>query len=107
MENKLATSIISNINKSPESLYEYAVLVNDLEFFYEQYSKLFKSNDIKNEFKKIWSDMEILNANALCEWEEIGRPSNEDFSSIWQCKYKSDAKELANKILLIIKSVLA
>ena len=47
--------------------------------------------------------MEIINACALDEWEEKGRPK--DFSKIWNEKYKYDATKMLYELIEFIEKL--
>ena len=66
-----------------------------------QLNELFESEQNKIDYQKIWFELEIINALALSEWESEGRP--DDWQSRWESDYKSDASELMNELLGLLK----
>jgi len=50
--------------------------------------------------------MEIINACALAEWEECGKPENEIFTDIWIKKYQNEAIILVNKMMIFLSKVI-
>lgn len=86
-----------------ENLYEYAALVSDLEFFSEQNPNLFKTADSINRYASLWNDLEVLNACALNDWEEQGKPK--DFNNVWNKKYKEDATKLIEKVIDLLQKL--
>ncbi len=97
-------SLCSKIRTSVKSLYSYSALVADLELLPSQYKKI-NSQELRNEFFIIWNDMELINACALSEWEDCGRPSNNFFDHIWINKYKKDASILIDKLILFLSKI--
>lgn len=81
-------------NKFEEQLkdiFTYSKFISDL----EQYSSFKK-------FEDIWIELEIINALALDEWEQDGRPKIWD---IWDEKYKSEAIFLIHELNKVLTDV--
>jgi len=97
-------SLCSKVRTSVKSLYSYSSLVADLELLPSQCQKI-NSPELRHEFFIIWNDMELINACALSEWEECGRPSNNLFNRIWDNKYKKDASILIDKLVLFLSKI--
>lgn len=95
MENKVK-ELLNGATESLENFCAYARFVNDSEFFAEQNPEVFADTNMHDKFNQIWVEMEIINAFALCEWEELGRPK--DFCFVWNTKYKKDAEEILYKL---------
>ena len=73
-----------------------------MECFAEQHAEFNKEN--REKFQCIWTELEVLNACALDEWELKGR--KRDFEFEWDTKYKEEAKKLVERILKFINEVL-
>lgn len=101
MDNDQISVINEKLNHGTDSIYEYSALISDLEFFPDQNKNLFVNDVIRGEFESAWLELETLNAIALDEWEEMGKPK--DFNKIWNIKYRSDAIELLQELIRIIK----
>lgn len=66
-----------------------------------QLNDLFENEKNRNSYQIIWFELEIVNALALSEWEDEGCP--DDWQSRWELDYKSDASELMNELLRLLK----
>jgi hypothetical protein len=66
-----------------------------------QLDELFENESSKDNYQQIWFELEIVNALALSEWENEGRPS--DWQTRWESDYKQDASELMNELLRTLK----
>ncbi|HHJ1300232.1 MULTISPECIES: hypothetical protein [Pseudomonas] len=53
-------------------------------------------------WQTLWFEMEIVNALALAEWEDDGRPC--DWSRRWREGYEQDAKALVSELLPLLVS---
>ena len=100
MENNIIEIVKLRIAKSNDDIYRYAELVSDLEFFREQNPQLFHTKELSERYDEIWMKLEILNACALSEWEECGRPKN--FDEIWKEKYIKDAQNLLQELIVFM-----
>lgn len=47
--------------------------------------------------KEIWFEMEIVNANALSEWEGDGKPAQ--WRERWLAEFQEDAIDLVGKLI--------
>lgn len=97
--------LIIKMKKSTNSLLGYSGLVADLELIPSQCNKI-NTKELCNEFFNIWDEMEIINACALAEWEECGKPKNEIFTEIWIEKYQNEATILVNKMMNFLSKVI-
>jgi len=66
-----------------------------------QLNELFENEKSRDNYQKIWFELEIINAIALSEWENEGRPA--DWKTRWELEYKRDASELMNELLKTLK----
>lgn len=66
-----------------------------------QLKELFEDEQSRNNYQQTWFEMEIVNALALSEWENEGRPV--DWRSRWESDYKHDASELIAELLSSLK----
>ncbi|MBK4717204.1 MULTISPECIES: hypothetical protein [Tenebrionibacter/Tenebrionicola group] len=62
-----------------------------------QVNELFENEESRENYQQIWFELEILNALALSEWENEGRPA--DWQSRWETDYKHDAYEIVTNLL--------
>ncbi|EBP0013995.1 hypothetical protein HX37_25455 [Salmonella enterica] len=53
-------------------------------------------------YQDIWFELEILNALALAEWEEDGKPGDWDLK--WKQKYQKEASEVMEYLIVKIES---
>lgn len=66
---------------------------------YEKFCQNDQSGNVDNNlslFRKIWFELEIINALALDDWESEGKPEN--WLSEWEIKYKSDAQNVIGEL---------
>jgi hypothetical protein len=61
----------------------------------------FLSGDAAVLYDTLWFELEIINASALSEWEDQGRPS--DWTKNWTTTFKADAVELIQKLVALLK----
>lgn len=66
-----------------------------------QLNELFENEYNRDNYQKIWFELEIINALALSEWENEGRPA--DWQTHWESEYKYDASELMDELLKTLK----
>lgn len=66
-----------------------------------QVDELFEDEQNKDNYQQIWFELEIINALALSEWENEGRPT--DWQARWESDYKHDASELIAELLGALK----
>ncbi|WP_343346254.1 hypothetical protein [Terrisporobacter petrolearius] len=86
-----------------DNLYEYTNFVSDLEFVAEQNKDIFNSKALICKYHDLWFELEILNACALEECEE--KRNFKDCSNIWNTKYKDDAINLVNSLLVFLETL--
>jgi hypothetical protein len=67
----------------------------------DQVKELFKDENSREDYQHIWFELEIINASALSDWEDEGRPV--DWKSRWQSNYKLVASELIDELLNTLK----
>lgn len=56
-------------------------------------------------YRAAWFDAEMVNALALAEWEDQGRP--DDWADEWQRAFKADAVEVTRALRSAGKTVLS
>lgn len=66
-----------------------------------QMNSLFEDECNRDNYQKIWFELEIINALALSEWENEGCPA--DWQMRWESEYKHDASELMDELLKTLK----
>lgn len=103
MENSIIKLIEQRAQIATKSLFAFAEFVDDLEFLADQNEDIFRTADLKETYDTLWFDLEILNARALYEWENMGSPL--DFSSIWSQEYQSEAIILTKQLITFIKTL--
>ena len=73
-----------------------------MESFAEQNAYAFFTQDLLDRGQEKWSELEVHNAVALCEWEDSGH-TKKFATTVWVVRYKTNAekkvKELINLIL--------
>lgn len=74
-------------------MHRFASFVANTEFIYENMP--FPSKEVEEEYGRIWWEMELVNADILCEWEKQGYPKNWDDWS----KYKQDVEEVVTQYI--------
>ena len=102
MDDSIVKRIERLIAISDSHFRKYAALVNDLEFVAEQYTSVFTTAGVTARYNEIWMELEIINACALCEWEELGKPEN--FNEIWTKKYRNDARCVLSEMIDFLKT---
>ena len=103
MDNEIVVYLKKKQKFGCENFRNYAALVADLELVPEQYDSIFKNMNSKQEYGCLWEEMEIINAIALNEWEELGRNSN--FNFIWGKKYKQDAEQMLRRLVNFLQNL--
>ena len=92
--------VFSNLNKNDflrqvdlasESHIVFAKFVRDAEVFCEDGRNGVVDENLA-QYRKIWFDLEVINALALDDWESEGKPAN--WLLQWEEKYKNDAQEV-------------
>jgi hypothetical protein len=59
-----------------------------------------EKNKIK--YNDLWFRLEIINAVALDKWEQEEEPL--DWANKWESQYKTDAKEVIQKLIILLTS---
>lgn len=77
----------SNPENAVKNIFQFARFVSEAEA---------KIPNQSAGYADIWWEMEILNASALEEWENSGRPREWE---VWVTKYQSEALRLAKALL--------
>ncbi|XBS69616.1 hypothetical protein ABK905_25360 [Acerihabitans sp. KWT182] len=67
----------------------------------DQVEELFQNENCRKNYQHIWFELEIINASALSDWEDEGRPV--DWKNYWESHYKQDSTELVNKLIAVLK----
>lgn len=78
----------------------FAKFVNMSEDLY-RIDDLFSNEESKEKYQEAWFELEIINALALSEWEEQGRPA--DWNTQWESKYKMEASDLVSELISTLK----
>ncbi|QGU89249.1 hypothetical protein GN242_19400 [Erwinia sorbitola] len=86
--------------QSLNDLVSFARFVSYAEYL-DRISELFEDEKSKAEYHQLWFELEIINACALSEWEQEGKPT--DWQKRWESDYKQDASELMSELLSILK----
>jgi hypothetical protein len=81
-------------------LGSFAAFVQESEFFALQNPQYFRKRELANSYSKLWMNLEVLNALALDDWDQKGRP--EDYGSVWDSRYRSDALYAVNELLAFL-----
>jgi len=92
-----AAQLIAQGEKASQGLFLWSQFVADTEFLYEHTALV---TDVEA-WKQQWFELEVINALALAEWEEQGKP--QDWSACWRKEYQQEAAELAQKLLGLVK----
>lgn len=61
----------------------------------------FLSNEIGSQLSEHWFELEILNASALSDWEDEGRP--DVWQAPWTGLYQADAVELLTEFVHLLR----
>ncbi|KAF0844722.1 hypothetical protein FNL37_2175 [Methylovorus glucosotrophus] len=62
----------------------------------------FLSGEDISRFDKLWFELEIVNAGALSDWEDQGKPAN--WINEWEATYKPDAVELIENLVVLLQN---
>jgi hypothetical protein len=84
-----------------ENHISFSRFVQYSEDFHTRKTKLFTESQLKK-FDEIWFELEIVNSLALSSWEEEGSPV--DWVKQWDDLYKNDAKELVERIIILLEA---
>ncbi len=95
MENNIIKNLKNKLESCCESIREYNSFVCEMENFFDYNSDL--DLKIKSLYNEKWFELETLNACALLEWEESKYADN--FNTVWNNKFKNDAKKLTNELV--------
>nr|WP_314872324.1 hypothetical protein [uncultured Pseudomonas sp.] len=87
---------IAQGSRAAESVCTWSAFVAATEFLWQD-ADLIKDSDA---WQALWFELEIVNALALAEWDEQGRPG--DWSVRWCEGYQQDAAELARQLLALL-----
>ena len=80
-----------NIKEYTSNIYDFAHFVSDMESWVAYSEKI----------SDCWEQLEILNASALDDWEQVGKPI---IWKEWNNKYKHSAIDLSRKLFYEIES---
>ncbi|BBB62225.1 hypothetical protein UNDKW_3952 [Undibacterium sp. KW1] len=58
--------------------------------------------DLQTQYRRIWMELEIVNALALDDWESKGKPQN--WLPEWDRKYKNQALEIVAELRAILST---
>ena len=101
----------SNLNKNDflmqaglasENHVAFANFVRDAEVFCEDGRSGVIDENLA-QYRKIWFDLEVINALALDDWESEGKPAN--WLPQWEERYKNDAKEVIAELRVLLTSL--
>jgi len=87
-------------------LLAFSSFVSETEFVDAQYQNIFDSRDKCVLYSDAWLKLEVLNALALCDFEESGS-SFKGFANAWDIKYKQDAEKLIQAFVDVFDSIIA
>ena len=91
LNNLNLNDFLKQIDSASKNLFYFAKFVRDGEIFCNnEKSGIIDENLVR--YRKIWFDLEVINALALDDWESAGKPEN--WLLQWQDKYKNDAQEV-------------
>lgn len=93
-------AICSYALSSLNDVTDFAKFVNYAEDL-AHLNELFEDEHNRDNYQRIWFELEIINALALSEWENEGRPA--DWKTRWESDYKQDASELLSELLRSLK----
>ena len=88
-------NFLTQANLADKSHISFAKFVNDAEMFCENKKDGVADKNLER-YRKIWFDLEIINALALDDWDSAGRPEN--WLSQWEAKYRSNAQEVISEL---------
>ncbi|ARF66937.1 hypothetical protein B7C51_02635 [Paenibacillus larvae subsp. pulvifaciens] len=102
MENKI-DCFIEMAYSSLNNVFLFAKFVSDSEFFAVQNPQIFKNLSLVDEYTTLWGELEIVNALALCQWEEDGRAK--EWGKHWTENYKEQATEAVHELINFMKKI--
>lgn len=85
--------------ESVETHLSFSRFVQDAEGLCGNANPFLSGSDLSI-YDKLWFELEIVNASALSDWEEQGKPSN--WVAEWET-YKPDAVELVESLVALIE----
>jgi hypothetical protein len=92
--------LIDTATRSVQNHYAFADFIKYAELYCGKSNPLVHESDTEK-FDAIWFEMEIVNAAALSDWEEAGKPK--DWTHSWETLYKKDAVELTSSLTALLK----
>lgn len=92
--------ILTDANNASSNIFLYSSFVSSTEFILNDKNLKIINKD---KYKDCWNEMEILNAIALAEWEDDGKPLS--WEEKWKAIYQNDAKNLITNFLKNISSI--
>lgn len=100
MKNELNRfDFIEFARSSADELLNFAYFVAMAEIYCTRSGALIPDSKL-GRYSEIWFEMEIVNAIALSEWEEEGRP--QQWSDRWRSDFRNDAQELIGDLIELL-----
>ena len=81
-----------------ESVFAFAEFVERTESLFDSH----ENGDFVRRYNDAWFELEMVNAVALADWEDDGRPAHWDDK--WEKKYKMDASEVVDELVRLIEA---
>jgi hypothetical protein len=81
---------------------EFSKFVRDAEIFCQNSRGDAGVDEDLVQYRKIWFDLEVINALALDDWESSGMPEN--WNAQWDEMYRRDAQEVIAELRTLLAS---
>ncbi|WP_189530917.1 hypothetical protein [Paludibacterium paludis] len=94
------SDFIELARSSTDELKSFASFVRLAEEYCTHHSPFLSNVDL-DRCGKVWFTMEIVNANALSEWEDDGRPVQ--WSERWIAEFQDDAIDLVGNLIDLLE----
>ena len=82
--------------RASEDLFAWSAFVAQTEFLWQDAALVQDAAA----WQRLWFELEIINALALAQWEDQGRP--QDWSCVWNKDYRNDAAALAAELTAMV-----
>lgn len=97
MENRTdLKELLKLAHLAPDSHINFAQFVEYAEVFCGENNPFLEPKNAAH-YDELWFEMEIINALALSDWEDAGRPKN--WSSHWDENYKHEVENIISEFL--------
>lgn len=93
---------LRQVNLADKNHISFAKFVSDAEIFCKNEKDGIIDENLTR-YRKIWFDLEVINALALDEWESAGRPEN--WLPQWEAKYKNDVQEVITELRALLATL--